>query len=317
MSETLSAFDPVDDLVDGFLDRYRRGERPSLTEYTDKHPELAERIRALFPALLVMEELGSGAGEAPGPGDNGTGAAARVPERLGDYLLLRKVGSGGMGIVYEAIQESLGRHVALKTLPYHQLGDSNRLERFRREARAAARLHHTHIVPVFGVGEHEGLHYYIMQFIRGQGLDSVLEEVKRLRQLPRGVNGHQSLSNPGLSATLALGLSTGRFVSNALCEKSSPDQEKTEAIDDGTSGRSLPRSQPIEAKQSTSLTTQPESQYFRSVRASAFRSPMHSNMLISKEFSIVISSRRICCSMPLARSGSRTSGWPRTRGATS
>ena len=55
-----------------------------------------------------------------------------------------------MGIVYEAIQESLGRHVALKTLPFHHLGDATRLERFRREARAAARLHHTHIVPVFG-----------------------------------------------------------------------------------------------------------------------------------------------------------------------
>ena len=105
-----------------------------------------------------------------------------MPERLGDYVLLRRIGSGGMGVVYEAIQESLGRHVALKTLPYHQLGDATRLERFRREARAAARLHHTHIVPVFGVGEHDGLHYYIMQFIRGQGLDSVLREVKRLRR---------------------------------------------------------------------------------------------------------------------------------------
>ena len=59
MSEAFSVFDPVDELVDGFLERYRRGERPSLSEYTEKHPELAERIRALFPALLVMEELGS------------------------------------------------------------------------------------------------------------------------------------------------------------------------------------------------------------------------------------------------------------------
>ncbi len=104
-----------------------------------------------------------------------------MPERLGEYLLIRRIGSGGMGVVYEAIQESLGRHVALKTLPHHQLGDPTRLERFRREARAAARLHHTHIVPVFGVGEHEGLHYYIMQFIRGQGLDTILREIVRLR----------------------------------------------------------------------------------------------------------------------------------------
>ena len=67
MSEASSGFDPVDDLVEAFLERYRRGERPSLTEYTDKHPELAERIRTLFPALLVMEELGPGDGQATGP----------------------------------------------------------------------------------------------------------------------------------------------------------------------------------------------------------------------------------------------------------
>ena len=186
MSEAFSVFDPVDDLVDGFLERYRRGERPSLSEYTEKHPELAERIRSLFPALLVMEELGPGAGGSGGPVEKGAGLTAKVPERLGDYLLLRRIGSGGMGVVYEAIQESLGRHVALKTLPNHQLGDANRLERFRREARAAARLHHTRIVPVFGVGEDDGVHYYIMQFIRGQGLDSVLREVKRLRCDLRG-----------------------------------------------------------------------------------------------------------------------------------
>ena len=176
MSEETSGFDPVDELVDAFLERYRRGERPSLTEYTDEHPELAERIRSLFPALLVMEELGS-RGRPGGRGSRWPDRlrALRCPERLGDYLLLRPIGSGGMGVVYEAIQESLGRHVALKMLPSHQLADATRLERFRREARAAARLHHTHIVPVFGVGEHDGLHYYTMQFIRGQGLDTVLQ----------------------------------------------------------------------------------------------------------------------------------------------
>ena len=76
-----------------------------------------------------------------------------MPDRLGDYILLRAIGSGGMGIVYEAIQDSLGRRVALKMLPFHHLGDATRLERFRREARAAAQLHHPHILPVFGVGE--------------------------------------------------------------------------------------------------------------------------------------------------------------------
>ena len=87
-----------------------------------------------------------------------------------------------MGIVYEAVQESLGRHVALKVLPFQSLADANHLERFRREAQAAAKLHHSNIVPVFGVGEHEGVHYFAMQFIQGQPLNSVLHELKCRRQ---------------------------------------------------------------------------------------------------------------------------------------
>ncbi len=89
-----------------------------------------------------------------------------------------------MGVVYEAEQESLGRRVALKVLPAAALPDPKQVRRFEREARAAARLHHTNIVPVFGVGEHEGTHYYVMQFIQGQGLDAVLDELKRLRRRP-------------------------------------------------------------------------------------------------------------------------------------
>ncbi len=181
MSQAFSELDPVEDLIEEFVERYRRGEGPAVTEYADKHPELAERIRTIFPALLVMEELGSRGGPPAVPQASHTGPVGAMPQRLGDFLLLRLVGSGGMGIVYEAIQESLGRHVALKTLPFHHIADATRLERFRREARAAAALHHAHIVPVYGIGEHDGLHYYTMQFIRGHGLDVVLRQVKRMR----------------------------------------------------------------------------------------------------------------------------------------
>ncbi len=181
MSEGPSGMDPVEELVNQFLDRYRQGQRPTLSEYTAKHPQLASRILALFPAMLVLEELGSGDGN-PSERRNGQSPGAdSTPMRLGDYLVLRPIGSGGMGVVYEAIQESLGRHVALKVFPSHLGQDTNRLERFHREARAAARLHHNHIVPVFGVGEHGGLHYYTMQYIRGHGLDAVLRDVERRR----------------------------------------------------------------------------------------------------------------------------------------
>jgi serine/threonine protein kinase len=174
---------PLEQLAESFLERYRRGERPSLSEYTERHPELAAEIRDLFPALVLMEEAGPRRSDEPGAGGCGVTIVC-VPERLGDYRIVREVGRGGMGVVYEAIQEGLGRHVALKVLPLQTGADPVRLLRFRREARSLARLHHTNIVPVFDVGEHEGTYYYAMQFIQGQGLDQVLEELRRLRGGP-------------------------------------------------------------------------------------------------------------------------------------
>jgi serine/threonine protein kinase/predicted Zn-dependent protease len=142
------------------------------------------------------------------------------PEQLGDYRILREVGRGGMGVVYEAVQESLGRHVALKVLPAQALLDPQRLARFRREAQAAARLHHTNIVPVFGVGEADGCAYYVMQFIRGRGLDQVLEELKKLRR-----EKATPAAAPPVSAE-ARGLLTGRFtLAEGAAEGGSPAEK--------------------------------------------------------------------------------------------
>ena len=98
---------------------------------------------------------------------------------LGDFRLLREVGRGGMGVVYEAEQVSLGRRVAIKLLPAAVFRDPTKRRRFEREAKAAARLHHTNIVPVHGFGEHDGTPYYVMQFIPGLGLDAVIDELGR------------------------------------------------------------------------------------------------------------------------------------------
>jgi len=87
-----------------------------------------------------------------------------------------------MGVVYEAEQESLGRHVALKVLLGSAVLNEKAVARFRREARSAARLHHSNIVPVFGFGEADGLHYYVMQFIHGRGLDEVIAELRHIGQ---------------------------------------------------------------------------------------------------------------------------------------
>jgi serine/threonine protein kinase/WD40 repeat protein len=181
MNPSDSEPDPLAALAEEFADRCRNGERPSLSEYTRKYPELAERIRRLFPALVVMEEFGAPGGPVTGPYAETVTAPDKTPERLGEYRIVREVGRGGMGVVYEAVQESLGRHVALKVLPAHGLLSPTHPERFRREAQAAARLHHTNIVPVFGVGSDCGVHFYAMQFIQGQSLEAVLHQVRRLR----------------------------------------------------------------------------------------------------------------------------------------
>ena len=96
-----------------------------------------------------------------------------------------------MGVVYEAEQVSLGRRVALKVLPWQVARDRTTLERFRREARASARLHHTNIVPVFEVGQDGEVRYYAMQFIQGQSLDAVIDELRRLRGRSPAVRGNR------------------------------------------------------------------------------------------------------------------------------
>jgi tRNA A-37 threonylcarbamoyl transferase component Bud32 len=165
--------DPLDMVAEEFAERCRGGEQPSLNEYLTRYPQWADELRELLPAAAMMEELRRH--------KRGARAVAEYEsiQRLGDYRIVREIGRGGMGIVYEAVQESLGRHVALKVLPRHSLLDPKKLARFQLESQAAAALHHSNIVPVFGVGEHEGLHYYVMQLIPGQGLHEVLA---RLRQ---------------------------------------------------------------------------------------------------------------------------------------
>jgi tetratricopeptide (TPR) repeat protein/tRNA A-37 threonylcarbamoyl transferase component Bud32 len=195
MADLPSERDPLDQLAEEFADRCRRGETPSVSEYTTRYPEWADQLRDLLPPVALMEQLRRHKQTARAV------AADTKLERLGDFRILREVGRGGMGIVYEAVQESLGRHVALKVLPRHALLDPKKLQRFQREAQAAARLHHTNIVPVFGVGEHEGLHYYVMQLIAGQGLDEVLE---RFRQDKPPDDHAKWVARIGVQATEAL-----------------------------------------------------------------------------------------------------------------
>src|SRR6516162_8942543 len=130
--------DLLDRLVEEFAARLRRGERPALKDYTDRYPELAEEIRELFPALIQVEQVE----EICQDRGQGRAEAGKPPlSQVGDYRIIREIGHGGMGVVYEAEQVSLGRRVALKVLPWQAARDGTTQERFEREARASARLH--------------------------------------------------------------------------------------------------------------------------------------------------------------------------------
>jgi len=177
MNKSPGERDPLERLADEFAARCRKGESPSIAEYAARYPRFASRIQDLFPAVALMECLRSDE-KAKRQAAAVRERFARAPEQLGDFIILREIGRGGMGIVYEAEQKSLARRVAVKVLPKHVLLLDKHLRRFQREAQTAARLRHTNIVPVFGVGEQEGLHYYVMPLIRGVGLDEVIRALR-------------------------------------------------------------------------------------------------------------------------------------------
>src|SRR5262249_22274406 len=123
------------------------------------------------------------------------------PEQpLGDFRLVREIGRGGMGVVYEAVQLSLGRRVALKVLPFAATLDPRQLQRFKTEATAAAQLHHGNIVPVFAVGADRGVHYYAMQYIEGQTLAALLSELRRSPNSELGTRGAERIHDLSLRA---------------------------------------------------------------------------------------------------------------------
>jgi len=152
---------------------YATGERYRPPTLNDAQRELFERIFGyeLAPARLsrLGDDVAAPAAPAVGPEERPRAAT------LKDYRLVREVGRGAMGTVFEAVQESLGRRVALKLLPGTFALDPKRVERFHREARATARIHHPSIVPVYEVGEAENAHFYAMEYIDGDSLDVVVQ----------------------------------------------------------------------------------------------------------------------------------------------
>jgi serine/threonine protein kinase len=171
----------VGQVADDFLRRQREGEHPEVEEYVARYPQAADLLRPVLASLQLLE-LSQPSGAFP--------AAPATPGQLtgtlGDFRIVREVGRGGMGVVYEAEQISLGRRVALKVLPFASTLDARQLQRFKNEAQAAAHLHHQNIVPVYATGCERGVHYYAMQLIEGQTLAEVITELQALAEQERG-----------------------------------------------------------------------------------------------------------------------------------
>ena len=121
---------PVEVLADEFTQRCRRGESPSISDYAERHPELADQINKLFPSIAMMEQLAVHEESNRQVAQSEAAFANLRIERIGDYRIVCETGRGGMGIVYEAVQESLGRRVAVKVLARQALLDEKHLRRF-------------------------------------------------------------------------------------------------------------------------------------------------------------------------------------------
>jgi hypothetical protein len=172
-SDSLSLESVVADAADDFVRRLDRGERPDVEDYARRWPQFADEVRQALASLELVRRSSVGARgagcEPGGPGLQG---------QLGDFQIVREVACGGMGVVYEARQKSLGRRVALKVLPSAAALDPRQLQRFRNEAEAAAHLNHANIVPVYAVGCERGVHYFAMQFIDGRTLADLIGDLQ-------------------------------------------------------------------------------------------------------------------------------------------
>ncbi len=164
--------------VESITARLQAGERLSIEAIADEYPEYAQELAELVPAMQSLMSLPNSTSAGGG------GPAGTTSPMLGDFRIVREIGRGGMGIVYEAEQLSLGRRVALKVLPAAATLEPRHLERFKNEAKAVAALRHEHIVHVYGVGCERGVHYYAMEYIEGQSLAQYIRSMQAGGGLP-------------------------------------------------------------------------------------------------------------------------------------
>ena len=179
-------------LVEEFLEGMRTGKGPTAKAFIAAHPEDAEALKELLPALADVESLGRATAPV-------AAALSSYPETLGGYRLLERIGAGGMGTVFRAMQESLHREVAVKILSPAWNADAQHCAAFENESRVIAQLRHTNIVEIFGAGQEGDYRYYVMSLVDGQGITPA-----RLRKAYEGVPYERAVAQIGLQAARAL-----------------------------------------------------------------------------------------------------------------
>lgn len=211
--DELSREDRLNQVLLDYLEQAQDGPGPDRQKLLERHPEFVAELNEFFAGrdqlnrmVAPLQEVASNilqrapAGAIIGPYAEAPAAADKHAEpplgQLGDFQLIREIGRGGMGIVYEAEQISLCRRVALKILPFAAAFDPKQLQRFKNEALAAAHLNHPNIVPVYAVGSDRGVHYYAMQFIDGQSLATYLAEMRRITPPGGSASARASRSAP-------------------------------------------------------------------------------------------------------------------------
>ena len=170
----------LEELLTEYLFRLENGERPDRARIIAEHPELADDLEENLQKLEQLHRAAFGLSDGVSL-EAATTCESAIPERLGDFEIVREIGRGGMGVVYEARQLSLDRRVALKVLPFVSVLDPKQAVRFQNEVQSAARLDHPHIVPVYSVGMDNGIHYYAMRLIDGYSLADAIEWLRENR----------------------------------------------------------------------------------------------------------------------------------------
>lgn len=189
-------------VLDEYLIGLERGQPIEPAELLARHPEMADRLRGYLSGLALFQQA---ALPPPPPSLLPMFGAAPNGMLLGDFRLLREIGRGGMGIVYEAEQMSLGRRVAVKLLPLSVSINDKQIARFKHEAQAAAQIDHPHIVPVFAIGQENLIHYFAMQLISGQSLAELVTDLREETATPAETLEHvMAVARMGMQAAASL-----------------------------------------------------------------------------------------------------------------